>query len=133
MIANLEQRQLADLVAQLNWQREQLGLSCAALARRAGLSLRTVQRVLAAEETDPGFATMLALAECLGVKIRIDAENVETVRRDQAQRKARRLVSMVQATSALESQAISPEAINALEARTVAELLGGSSRRLWAE
>jgi len=54
------------------------------------------------------------------------------LRRDQADRKARRLVQLVQGTSALEGQAVDDDSLDAMIGRTSDELLS-SNRRLWSE
>jgi transcriptional regulator with XRE-family HTH domain len=117
----------------LNQRRRDLGLSCAAVAKRAGLGLRTVQRVLSGEEADPGFRTVCLIAEVLGAAFTLEKEDLNTVRRRQAERKAAKLLSMVQGTSALEAQAFDKDAAVALKERTVRDLLSGSPRKLWAE
>jgi transcriptional regulator with XRE-family HTH domain len=125
--------QLHNLAKRLNERRERLGLSCAALATKTGLSLRTVQRILGGKESDPGFATIASLADALGVKLRFDEEDIEAIRQRQAERKAKQLVALVQGNSAMESQGLPRAAIRDLRKRTVHELLAGSSRKLWAE
>jgi len=114
-------------------RRKRLGLSCSALAGRTGLSLRTVQRVLSGKEMDPGFSTVAALAGELGVAVRFEEDDVHALRRQQAEKKADRILAMVQGTSALESQAVSQETMRDLRERTINELLAGSNRKLWAD
>ena len=122
-----------ELSRRFDRRRQDLGLSCAALAHRTGLSLRTVQRVLSGNEKDPGFSTVASLANALGVSMRFDEDDLHEVRRKQAERKAERIVALVQGTSALEAQALSQQSMRDLKERTVHELLAGSSRKLWAE
>jgi len=118
----------------LNDRREKLGISCSVLAKRAGMSLRSVQRILSGEETNPGFQTVTSLARELGVGIRLDDEmDVRAVRQRQAEQKAERILAIVQGTSALEAQAVSPQTMRDLHEKTVHELLAGSPRRLWAD
>ena len=118
----------------LNERRERLGISCSVLARRTGISLRSVQRILSGEETNPGFSTVAGLARELGVGVRFDDEvDVRTIRRRQAERKAERLLAIVQGSSALEAQALSRETIRDLREKTINELLAGSDRKLWAD
>jgi transcriptional regulator with XRE-family HTH domain len=120
--------------SRLNERREKLGLSCAVLAKRAGISLRSVQRILSGEETNPGFATVTSLARELGVGVRFEDEvDVRTIRRQQAERKAARILALVQGTSALEAQGLDRETLRDLREKTIHELLAGSPRRLWAE
>jgi len=122
------------IAERLNGRRQDLGMTCAAVAQRSGLSLRSVQRVLSGEENDPGFATVDAIARVLGVSLRLKEEqDINTLRRRQAERKAERLVSLVRGTSALEAQPVRDDTARTLRDRTVKELLSGSSRKLWAE
>jgi len=118
----------------LNERREKLGISCAVLARRVGVSLRTVQRILSGEENNPGLATVTTLARELGVGIRLDEEvDARTIRRRQAERKAERILAIVQGTSALEAQGMDKETRLDLREQTINELLAGSDRKLWAD
>jgi transcriptional regulator with XRE-family HTH domain len=118
----------------LNARRERLGISCSVLAKRVGISLRSAQRILSGEEANPGFATVMALARELGVGLHVEDEvDVRTVRRRQAERKAERMLAIVHGSSALEGQGMERETRRDLRKRTIAELLAGSDRRLWAE
>lgn len=117
----------------LDERRRDLGLSCASVAKRAGLGLSTVQRILSGEECDPGFGSVSKIAQVLGVSITLQPEDLNTVRRRQAERKATELVAMVQGTSALEAQAMDDPALASLKEKAVRDLLKGSSRKLWAE
>lgn len=124
---------MLSLLAKLEHRRREMGLSCAAVAQRSQLSLRTVQRVLSGQEKDAGFTTVLRLAECLGLSIDVSGPAVEDMRLRQAQQKARRLVAQVQGNAALETQGVSKEMVERMEQQTVHELLAGPPRRLWAE
>jgi len=121
----------------MNWSNELerrrriLGMSCSAVAARTGLSLRTVQRVLSGKENDPGFGTVAAIADCLGMSVDFKASDADALRRRQAERKADQLISIVQGTSALEMQAVPDETIRHLKEKTIYELLTGSRRKLW--
>ena len=92
-----------------------------------------MQRVLSGKEMDPGFSTVAALAGELGVAVRFEEDDVHALRRQQAEKKADRILAMVQGTSALESQAVSQETMRDLRERTINELLAGSNRKLWAD
>ena len=50
----------------------------------------------------------------------------------QAVKKARELVGMVQATAGLESQAVAPSQIEKMIQQLVHKLMAGSRRKLWA-
>lgn len=124
---------VAHLASRLNERREALGLSCAALAQRTGLSLRTVQRALSGNGSDPSFSTIASLAEGLGVGVRFEEMDADVMRRRQASEKAERLVALVQGTAALESQGLSAAALRDLRNRMIHDLLAGSNHKLWAE
>jgi transcriptional regulator with XRE-family HTH domain len=127
-------------LSRLELQRRQLGMSRVALARRSGVPLPTVQRILSGKQSRASVANLHAIANTLGLSIRLgvgSAVHVEQtahdMRKSQALAKARRLVGMGQATMALESQAVAPDVLEQMTERTVNELLAGSSHRLWDE
>ncbi len=125
---------LPPISIRLNQRRESLGISCAVLARRVGISLRTVQRILSREENNPGFATVIALAREPGISVHLqDHVDPRIVRRRQAERKAARLLAIVQGTSALEAQGLDDQTLRDLREKTIHELLAGSDRKLWAD
>ena len=120
-------------------RRKALGISRPALARRAGVSLATVKRVLSGHETPSLYATH-AIASALGMQVSLgsnpsvtEAVDAREFRRAQALCKARRLAKLVQGTMALEAQAIDSKALEGLVEDNVHKLLSGSSRRLWDE
>jgi predicted transcriptional regulator len=118
----------------LNQRRERLGISCSVLAKRVGISLRSVQRILSGEEINPGFSTVASLARELGVGVHFDDEvDIRTIRRRQAEKKAERILAIVQGSSALEDQAVSRETLRDLREKTIHELLAGPDRKLWAD
>jgi transcriptional regulator with XRE-family HTH domain len=126
-------------LTQLNDRRKELGMSFAALAQRSGVPLPTVQKILHGNERRPDFYKVVAISGALGVtliatptSVTMTAIPAHEFRRQQAERKARLLVSVTQATSALEAQAV-PEIVADLTARTVNELLAGSRLELWKE
>ena len=122
-----------NLSTRLNQRRQDVGVTFALLAQRTGLSLRTVQRVLSGEENDPGFGTVVSIAEALGVSLRFEADDPDEFRRKRAEQKADQVLALVQGTSALEAQALSDESKRRLKERTVHELLAGPRRKLWAD
>ena len=109
-------------------------MSCAAVAARAGLGLRTVQRALSGKEA-PELQTLDAIARALGasIQLRLEEPDVDVVKREQAERKATRLVAITQGTSALEAQAVSEKVLARMRKRTAMKLLTGSPRKLWAQ
>jgi transcriptional regulator with XRE-family HTH domain len=116
----------------LNNRRKELGMSFAALAQRSGVPLPTVQKILYGHEQRPDFFKVSAIAEALGITLTMTPTPAEEFRRQQAERKAQQLVSMTQATSGLEAQAV-PEIVADLTARTASTLLAGSRLELWKE
>ena len=102
-----------------------------ALAKRAGLGLRTVQRTLSGEAEDATLGTMTQLANALGVTFK--AELDERMRHRVAEAKARRLAAMVQGTSALEDQAVEAHVLNRITRRLRDQLLAGAGSKLWNE
>lgn len=124
----------------LDERRRALGMSRAMLARRAHVSVPTLNRLLHGKEKNPTYATLRALADALGVEIRIGGprEVVERCsaaefREEAAKRKAEKLVGLVQGNSALESQAVDASRVADMVRQSVHVLLAGSPRRLWAE
>jgi len=113
--------------------RKQLGMSCAVVAERAQLGLRTVQRVLSGSERSPELATVSAIASALGASLKLDRPNVARMKQQRARQKADRLLALTQGTSALEAQAIPQSALSTLRQETIATLLAGSPRRLWSD
>jgi transcriptional regulator with XRE-family HTH domain len=127
-------RDVHSMSSRLNRRRLKLGVSCSVLAKRVGISLRSVQRILSGEETNPGFATVTALARELGIGVQFEDEvDLRTIRRRQAERKAARILTLVQGNSALEGQGMQKQTLRDLREQTIHELLAGSPRNLWAD
>ncbi|MCY2930619.1 MAG: helix-turn-helix transcriptional regulator [Planctomycetota bacterium] len=121
-----------DILNVLSQRRRRLGMSLDELARRCGVPVSTLKRVLGGEVA-ASFSTVSAVAEALGVSFaQAHAEDISAMRDRQARLKARALVALVQGTSALEGQGVDPADIELMEQRTAAQLLSGPARRLWA-
>jgi len=130
----------AQLFAQLDRRRARLGMSKAALARRSGVSLPTVQRLLSGRESRARMDIVAAIAAALGVEVRLsdspcvyETSDVSAFRRAQARAKARRLARLVQGTMALEAEAVGTDVLEELEERNIHALLAGPGRRLWGD
>ena len=130
----------APLFAQLDSRRRRLGMSKADLARRAAVSLPTIQRLLTGRESRARIDIVTAIAVALGVEVRLGATpyvhestDVSAFRREQARSKARRLARLVQGTMALEAEAVSEPVVDEMEEQNVHALLAGPARRLWGE
>jgi hypothetical protein len=103
------------------------------LARRSGVSLPTVNRIFSAEHDRVTFAHVLAIARVLGMELTpVVTDKSDDLRRKQARHKARRLVGLVQGTSALEGQAVDQQDVESMVDRTTEKLLR-SNRKLWSE
>jgi hypothetical protein len=77
----------------------------------------------------------MKIANALGVRLLdIDsAPSVQQFREQQAMKKAKRIVAMSQATSALEAQGATGAILGDFVSDTTHRLLAGSSRTLWSE
>lgn len=117
----------------LDARRKALGLSCAAVARQAGVSLRTVQRVMGGDDSNVTLSTLLRVADVLGVRLGMESLDLNEVRKRRAEIKARRLVGLVQGTMGLEAAAVDNATLSQLHQQTVRDLLRGSNRRLWED
>lgn len=124
--------------AQLESRRHLLGMSKAGIAKRTGVSLPTVNRILGGKEPSPTLGNLQAIAAALGVIVRIGAivdvqelQDVHEFRKARALSKAKHLVGLVQGTMALESQAVDSKTLEQMVEQTVCELLAGPSSRLW--
>ena len=106
------------------------GMSYPVLANHSGVPIATLKRIFANNSTKASLVHVLAIAEALGMSMGL-SETID-IRMAQARKKARRVVGMVQGTSALESQGLDEEQIKHMIERTVHELLAGSDRKLWA-
>jgi transcriptional regulator with XRE-family HTH domain len=124
----------AILLKESDKRRRDLGLSCELLSRRSGVSLPTVQRILSGRHSTASFSNVVAIAESLGLGVGFFSKvDPRKMKRDQASRKARKLVGLVQGTSGLEGQAVDREAVELIVEQTTHELLAGSNRRLWSD
>jgi transcriptional regulator with XRE-family HTH domain len=125
--------ELSTLLKQLDLRRRKLGMGLGALARKSGVSMRTVCRVLKGQG-EVSFAGVCAIASALGMRVDLTPiVDVDGMREREARKKAERLVDMVQGTSGLEAQAVDKGTIRQMVHQTVHELLAGSGRKLWGE
>ena len=114
-------------------RRRELGMACTTLAKRSHVSLPTVNRILSGQHSGASLANVAAIAEALGTEITAVANaRSDKLRQEQARRKARRLVRLVQGTSALEGQGLDQQELEEMVARTSIDLLR-SKRKLWVE
>lgn len=127
-------REDVPLLKDMNQRRRDLGISYELLSKRCGVSRPTVQRILSGRHTAASFANIVAIAESLGLGLRFDTKvDVRKLAQEQAERKATKLVALVQGTSGLEGQAVDEKAVKSMVERTTHELLTGPKRKLWSE
>lgn len=107
-------------------------MSVAAIARRSGVPASAVRRVLAGRPPGPSPSQVSAVALALGLGPGRRREDVASVLRREARRKAQYVARLVQGSAALEGQAVGRAAYDAIVERTFRELLAGPRRRLWS-
>jgi transcriptional regulator with XRE-family HTH domain len=116
----------------LERRRRELGMSRAAIARRSGVSLPTVNRIFGGRAGQASLVNIKAVARALGVSVRFEPVGSSAEFRErEALGRARKIVALVQGTSALEEQAVDEETREAFVRQTVHDLMAGSPRRLW--
>ena len=124
----------------LEQRRRDLGIGYPALGERAGISVQTLKRIFSGKANNPTLQSLQAICRVLGLQLIIDGSMIKThakksvqeLREVAAMEKAKRIVKLVQGTSALEAQAVGISSVRDMVSRTVNELLAGSSRKLWA-
>ncbi|MCE5279642.1 MAG: helix-turn-helix transcriptional regulator [Planctomycetaceae bacterium] len=122
-----------NILNDLEERRRQLGMSSAVVADRARLPLRTVRRILMGE-TSARLDNLAAIANALEVDLGIVRKNkADGVKRRQAKRKAREIVSIAQGSSALEAQPARKKALDQATKSIEHDLLAGSRLRLWSK
>lgn len=130
----MDEIQIRRLCRSLDVRRRQLRMGYAVVAKKSGISMPNVVRILGGKKPRTRLEYVLAIAEVLGMAVTIEPTvGVSDFRERQAREKAKRLVGMVQGTSGLESQALNDEALEEMIRETVHELLAGSPRKLWSE
>ena len=118
----------------LNARRKRLGMTYQVLAARSGVSIATVQRILSCENDQASFSNVVAVANALGMITNfIESVSDNDFREQQAQKKSKGLISLLQGSSGLEGQAVDDQTLADMVQQTVHELLAGPKRKLWAE
>ena len=117
----------------LRRRRKELGLSFTMLAVRSGIAESTLKRMFSRNNTDASLENVCAAASAMGVMVRFEPEaNAATFREKVAKQKAKKLVSMVQGTSLLESQGVPSSFVAEMVKKTTHELVAGPNRTLWS-
>ena len=122
-----------NLTEKLEQRRQELGMTFEALSKRSGVPVSTLKAIFKKGVEQATFANVAAIADALGVDIEFaDEVDCYELLHQQAVKKARELVGMVQATSGLESQAVAQSQIEKMIQQLVHKLMAGSRRKLWA-
>lgn len=115
--------------------REALGLSTRQLAKRMGAAY---SRITAMEKAEPAGAitikSMREAAEAMGctfVYAIVPTNSLDDIVQQQATRKAEAMLARLHHTMRLENQAMAEADLVTERQRIIAELLAGSTRRLW--
>ena len=117
----------------LDKRRQELGMTFEALSKRSDVPVSTLKAIFKKGVEHATFANVAAIADALGVDIEFanEVDSYELLHQ-QAIKKARELVGMVQGTSGLESQAVAQNQIEKMILQLVHQLMAGSRRKLWA-
>ena len=122
-----------NLTAKLEKRRQELGMTFEALSKRSEVPVSTIKAIFKKGIEHATFANVAAIADALGVDIKFaDEMDSYELLHQQAVKKARESVGMVQATSGLESQAVAQSQIEVMIQQLVHQLMAGSRRKLWA-
>jgi len=117
----------------LNRRRKELGMTFEALAKRSGVSMPTVVRILSGKDPHAGFDKVSAIARTLAVVVAFQpAGTSQEIKERQAAKKARELVGLVQGNAGLEAQAVRAAELDSMTRQTAHELLAGPARFLWS-
>ena len=117
----------------LDKRRQELGMTFEALSKRSEVPVSTLKAIFKKGVEHATFANVAAIADALGIDIEFanEVDSYELLHQ-QAVKKARELVGMVQGTSGLESQAVGQNQIEKMVQQLVHKLMAGSPRKLWA-
>lgn len=116
----------------LDQRRRGLGMTVPALATRSGVPESTLKRLLNRGMNHVAFGRVVAVAQALGLEVQFEATADEvSFQEREATHKAERILGLVQGSSGLEAQGVSPDIRQQMLRRTVHELMAGSKRRLW--
>ncbi len=117
----------------LDDRRQELGMTLEALSKCSEVPVSTLKAIFRKGVEHATFGNVAAIAEALRVDIEF-ADEVDSYQllHQQAIKKARELVGMVQGTSGLESQAVEQSQIDLMIQQLIHQLMAGSRRKLWA-
>ncbi len=121
-----------ELVERVKARREAVGITVDNLSKVSELGYRTVARFFAGD--DVKFSTVERVTEVLGLDLAgNEVIDIQTLKNQRAEQKARYIVSLVQDTSALEMQGLESDALQALIEETKEQFLHAAyQNNLWA-
>ena len=103
-----------------------------ALSARSGVPVSTLKAIFRKGVEQATFSNVAAIAKSLGVELVFSKElDSYELMYQQAVKKARGLVGLVQGSSALEAQGVEQNQIEKMVQRLVHQLMAGSTRKLW--
>jgi transcriptional regulator with XRE-family HTH domain len=118
------------LAGRLQRRRKAAGMTVAQLAKRSGVSIATVNRVLAGN-AGTSIAHVSAVADALGLSLQLrPVRRISSLRAREAIRKARQVVGLTHASAPLEKQGV-PRAVARDVQKQVSRRLLKSGRKLW--
>lgn len=125
---------MAFIIDNIIMQARQLGMTYPVIARRSGISLPTVKRIMGGRYKDAQLASIEAIARAVGMSLHSAVDtDADTMRLRQAEKKAEKIARQVQATSALEAQGVDSATLKSIRNKIVHELLTGAKMNLWAD
>lgn len=113
--------------------RHQLHMPQDIIAKRSGVPQSTISRIESGR-INPNTATLykiLSALECDLVISVVPKEDLETIRKNQAYKKARKKINYLHGTMSLEKQAPNSKILNELIEEEVKDLLNSLSSKLW--
>ena len=117
----------------LRKRRQELGMTFEALSKRSEVPISTIKAIFSRGVEHSTFSKVEAIADALGIGIDFSSEvDSYQLLHEQAEKKARELVGMVQGTSGLESQAIDQSQLELMVLKLIHQLMAGSRKKLWA-
>ena len=122
-----------DIMVAAKNRRNDLGMTFEALSQRSEVPVSTLKAIFKKGSQHATFSNVASIALALGMEIKLENEvDSYELLHQQAVKKARELVGMVQGTSGLESQAVGQNQIDMMIQQLVHKLMAGSPRKLWA-
>jgi len=120
-----------DLIERIIKRKKQLNITVDNLAKLSGVSVRTINRLLANE--DVKLSTIEEVTNFLGLDFSGNEQvSLKELKKQRAREKAILLASIVQGTSTLELQGLDEESLNTIIATLEIEFLSGSYQdTLW--